>query len=41
MDFREAGREDIEGIRGVARRAWEADYPAILSWETIAETVET
>jgi ribosomal protein S18 acetylase RimI-like enzyme len=40
MDFREAKTEDMEGIRGVARRSWETDYPDILSRETITETVE-
>lgn len=40
MDFREAERGDIEGVHGVARRSWETDYPAILSRETIVETVE-
>ncbi len=40
METREAENGDIEGIRGVARRSWETDYPEILSRETIVETVE-
>ncbi|MDL5360537.1 GNAT family N-acetyltransferase [Halalkalicoccus sp. NIPERK01] len=40
MELREADEGDIAGIRGVARRSWETDYPDILSRETIAETVE-
>lgn len=40
MDVHEATKGDIEGIRGVARRSWERDYPEILSRETIVETVE-
>lgn len=40
MDMRSAGGGDIEGIRTVARRSWETDYPDILSRETIDETVE-
>lgn len=40
MEIHEATKGDIEGIRGVARRSWERDYPEILSRETIVETVE-
>ncbi|MCL7416280.1 MAG: GNAT family N-acetyltransferase [Halalkalicoccus sp.] len=40
MNVRKADEGDIEGIRGVARRSWERDYPGILSRETIVETVE-
>lgn len=40
MDVREATTDDVEGIRTVARRSWEADYPAILSRESIGEAVE-
>jgi ribosomal protein S18 acetylase RimI-like enzyme len=40
MNVREADEGDIEGIRGVAHRSWERDYPGILSRETIVETVE-
>ncbi|MFB6152826.1 MAG: N-acetyltransferase family protein [Halodesulfurarchaeum sp.] len=35
MEIRPAEREDIEGVRRVAERSWEADYPEILSRETI------
>ena len=34
MGVRDAAPADIEAIRRVARRSWEADYPAILSRET-------
>lgn len=40
MEIREAERGDVEGVREVARRSWETDYPTILSRETIDETVE-
>lgn len=40
MDIRTAEQGDIEGIRDVARRSWETDYPDVLSRETIDETVE-
>ncbi|ADJ15530.1 GNAT family N-acetyltransferase [Halalkalicoccus jeotgali] len=40
MNVREADGDDVAGIRGVARRSWETDYPEILSRETIAEGVE-
>ncbi len=40
MDVREATTDDVEGIRTVARRSWEADYPTILSRESIGEGLE-
>lgn len=40
MEIREATNDDIEGIRTVARRSWEHDYPDVLSRETITDTVE-
>ena len=40
MEIREAEHGDIPGIREVARRSWETDYPDVLSRETIDETVE-
>ena len=40
MEIREANDGDIPGVRGVAQRSWETDYPDILSRETIDETVE-
>lgn len=40
MEVREATPDDAEAVNDVARRSWEHDYPAILSRETIAETVE-
>lgn len=40
MTIRQASADDIEGIRSVARAAWEGDYPAILSRETVAAGVE-
>lgn len=40
MTLREATRDDIEGIREVARRSWETDYPGVVSRETAEEGVE-
>lgn len=40
MNVREATPDDAEAVKRVARRSWEHDYPAILSRETISETVE-
>lgn len=40
MEVREAEHGDIPGIREVARRSWERDYPDVLSRETIDEGVE-
>lgn len=40
MTIREASDDDIDAIRDVARTSWEADYPDILSRETIEEGVE-
>lgn len=37
---REATADDVEGIGTVARRSWEADYPAILNRESIGEGIE-
>jgi ribosomal protein S18 acetylase RimI-like enzyme len=37
---REASAEDVDAIRAVARAAWEADYPEILSRETVTRGVE-
>lgn len=41
MDLREATADDVEGVRAVARRSWETDYPAILNRESIDEGVES
>lgn len=41
MDLREATADDVEGVRTVARRSWETDYPAILNRESIDEAVES
>lgn len=40
MSTREATTDDIDAIRAVARAAWETDYPAILSRETVEEGIE-
>ena len=40
MEYRPATDEDIDGIRRVAEASWEADYPDVLSRETIREGVE-
>lgn len=40
MTIREATDGDIEAIRDVARRSWEADYPAIVSRETVTDRVD-
>lgn len=41
MDLREATNDDVEGVRSVARRSWETDYPAILNRESIDQAVES
>jgi ribosomal protein S18 acetylase RimI-like enzyme len=40
MTVREASADDVAAIREVARAAWEADYPEILSRETAERGVE-
>ena len=40
MTLREATPDDIEAIREVARRSWGADYPAIVSRETVTDRVD-
>lgn len=40
MEVRTADAEDVEAIRGIARRSWEADYPEVASRETIDDRVE-
>lgn len=40
MDFREAEPTDAEAIRAVATAAWEADYPELISRETVDQGVE-
>ena len=40
MELREAATGDVEAIERVARASWEADYPDILSRETVEEGVE-
>jgi ribosomal protein S18 acetylase RimI-like enzyme len=40
MTVREATADDIEAIREVARRSWEADYPTIVSRETVTDRVD-
>ncbi|MFW5919287.1 MAG: N-acetyltransferase family protein [Halanaeroarchaeum sp.] len=40
MNVRRAGGGDVEGIRRVAQRSWETDYPDILTRETITDGVE-
>lgn len=40
MTVREATPDDIEAIREVARRSWAADYPAIVSRETVTDGVD-
>ena len=40
MTVREATADDVDAIREVARAAWAADYPGILSRETAARGVE-
>jgi ribosomal protein S18 acetylase RimI-like enzyme len=40
MTVREASADDVAAIREVARAAWEADYPGILSRETAERGVE-
>ncbi|WP_255191319.1 GNAT family N-acetyltransferase [Natronobeatus ordinarius] len=41
MEYRDAGRDDVEAIQRIARASWERDYPDILSRETAAaEAVE-
>jgi len=40
MTVREASADDVAGVREVARTAWEADYPEILSRETAERGVE-
>lgn len=40
MIVREASAADVDAIREVARAAWAADYPEILSRETAARGVE-
>lgn len=40
MNVREAERGDIGDIRRVAHESWEADYPEIMTRETIDESVD-
>lgn len=40
MRFREATPDDIEAIRAIATASWEADYPAIISRETIEQGID-
>jgi ribosomal protein S18 acetylase RimI-like enzyme len=40
MTIREASASDVEAIRDVARASWDADYPEILSRETVEAGVE-
>jgi ribosomal protein S18 acetylase RimI-like enzyme len=40
MAIREGTDDDIEAIREVARRSWEADYPTIVSRETVTDRVD-
>jgi ribosomal protein S18 acetylase RimI-like enzyme len=40
MEIREATADDVEGIRTVARRSWETDYPTIVSRESAGDVVE-
>lgn len=40
MNVRRATADDVEAVRRVARAAWEADYPDILSRETVEDGVE-
>ena len=40
MSVRPASTDDIEAVRTVARDSWEADYPEIMSRETVDEAVD-
>lgn len=40
MEIRRATGADVGGIRRVAERSWEADYPSFLTRETITSGVE-
>lgn len=40
MTINEATQEHLDGIRAVARRSWEADYPGVVSRESVAEGVD-
>jgi ribosomal protein S18 acetylase RimI-like enzyme len=40
MEIRKATADDVEGIRTVARRSWETDYPTIVSRESAGDVVE-
>jgi len=40
MEFHEAATDDIGAIRSIATASWEADYPAVISRETIEAGVE-
>jgi ribosomal protein S18 acetylase RimI-like enzyme len=40
MNLREATDDDVDAVRRVAERSWEADYPDIVSRETASEGVE-
>ena len=40
MDIRPATADDLDGINRVARASWEADYPEILSRETVSAGVD-
>ncbi len=40
MDIRLATEDDLDGINRVARASWEADYPEILSRETVSAGVD-
>jgi ribosomal protein S18 acetylase RimI-like enzyme len=40
MHYREATPDDIDAIRAIATASWEADYPAIISRETIEQGID-
>lgn len=40
MTIRAATADDVEAVRQVARRSWQADYPGVLTRETVEEGVE-
>lgn len=39
MAIREATTEDVEGIQRVAEDSWEADYPDVMSSESLDEGI--
>lgn len=40
MEVRSATPEDVDGVRTIARAAWERDYPAHLSRESVTDGLE-